>query len=90
MMNNELWIDTRLQPEEMNFLNVIITPSIKKNAENKEKEHVAGNVFRDELNFRASIGKGIDELHDENVWLSAEDWSTRVKEEDDRKMPEQS
>ena len=48
------------------------------------------NMIEDELNFRASIGKGIDELHDKNVWLSAEDWSTRIKEEDDRKMPEQS
>ena len=56
------------------------------------------NMIEDELNFRASIGRGIDELHDKNVWLSAEDWSTRVseslseslKEEDDRKTQEQS
>ena len=34
------------------------------------------NMIEDELTFRASIGKGIDELHDKNVWLSAEDWST--------------
>ena len=61
--------------------------------DSKELRELQGYVT-DELNFRASIGKGIDELHDENVWLSAEDWSTRVseslKEEDDRKMPEQS
>ena len=57
--------------------------------DSKELRELQGYVT-DELNFRASIGKGLDELHDENVWLSAEDWSTRVKEEDDRKMPEQS
>ena len=57
--------------------------------DSKELRELQGYVT-DELNFRASIGKGIDELHDENVWLSAEDWSTRIKEEDDRKMPEQS
>ena len=61
--------------------------------DSKELRELQGYVT-DELNFRASIGKGIDELHDENVWLSAEDWSTRVseslKEEDDRKTQEQS
>ena len=57
--------------------------------DSKELRELQGYVT-DELNFRASIGKGIDELHDENVWLSAEDLSTRIKEEDDRKMPEQS
>ena len=57
--------------------------------DSKELRELQGYVT-DELNFRASIGKGLDELHDENVWLSAEDWSTRIKEEDDRKMPEQS
>ena len=57
--------------------------------DSKELRELQGYVT-EELNFRASIGKGLDELHDENVWLSAEDWSTRVKEEDDRKMPEQS
>jgi len=56
--------------------------------DSKELRELQGYVT-DELNFRASIGKGLDELHDENVWLSAEDWSTRVKEEDDRKTQEQ-
>ena len=56
--------------------------------DSKELRKLQGYVT-DELNFRASIGKGLDELHDENVWLSAEDWSTRVKEEDDRKTQEQ-
>ena len=51
------------------------------------------NMIEDELNFRASIGneisrrdKGIDELHDKNVWLSAEDWSTnhlKLRKEDE-------
>ena len=58
------------------------------------------NMIEDELTFRASIGKelksneisrrnkGIDELHDKNVWLSAEDWSTnhlKLRKEDEAK-----
>ena len=58
------------------------------------------NMIEDELTFRASIGKelksneisrrdkGIDELHDKNVWLSAEDWSTnhlKLRKEDEEK-----
>ena len=46
---NKLWIDTRLSEEEMNFLNVIIATSIERHAEDKEKEHEAGNPFRGEL-----------------------------------------
>jgi hypothetical protein len=26
-------------------------------------------------NVRKEMGKGLDELHDKNVWISAEDWS---------------
>ena len=52
------------------------------------------NMIEDELNFRASIGKGIDELHDKNVWLSAEDWSTNHlnlrKEDETEKNSERS
>ena len=46
------------------------------------------NMIEDELTFRASIGRGIDELHDKNVWLSAEDWSVnylKMKENDEAK-----
>ena len=46
------------------------------------------NMIEDELTFRASIGRGIDELHDKNVWLSAEDWSVnylKLKKEDEEK-----
>jgi len=68
---------------------MILTRIDVKMMDSKELRELQGYVT-DELNFRASIGKGIDELHDENVWLSAEDWSTRIKEEDDRKMLEQS
>ena len=64
------------------------------------------NMIEDELTFRASIGKelksneisrrnkGIDELHDKNVWLSAEDWSTNHlnlrKEDETEKNSERS
>ena len=44
------------------------------------------NMIEDELIFRDNIGKGIDELHDKNVWLSAEDWSTnhlKLRKEDE-------
>ena len=54
------------------------------------------NMINDELNFRDSIGreihtvKEINELQAQNydVWLSADEWSNRVGEEDDRRMQE--
>tara|TARA_Y100000310_G_scaffold282186_1_gene303218 strand:+ start:211 stop:450 length:240 start_codon:yes stop_codon:yes gene_type:complete len=58
------------------------------------------NMINDELNFRDSIGneihineihiKEINELQQQNydVWLSADEWSNRVGEEDDRRMQE--